>query len=51
MAGVEGVDSYTSVLEFEVTETMIQELTELSYKLRRLGIIDLGDELSYEGGY
>jgi len=49
LAGTEGANSNTSVLEFEVTETMIQELAELSYKLRRLGIIDKDGEISYQG--
>lgn len=48
LAGMEGVDSNTSVLEFEVTETIIHELAELARKLRRLGIVDRDGEISYE---
>lgn len=45
LAGTEGANSNTSPLEFEVTETLIQELVELAYKLRRLGVYEVGGKL------
>lgn len=47
MAGTEGADSNTSPLDFEVTETLIQELIALAYKLRHLGVYEVDDKLFY----
>ena len=48
LAGTEGADSNTSSLQFEVTESLIQELIELAHKLRRLGVYEVDGKLFYD---
>lgn len=48
MAGTEGASSNTSPLDFEVTETLIQELIELAHKLRQLGVYEVDGKLFYD---
>lgn len=48
MAGTEGANANTLPLDFEVTDSLIQSMIELTRGMRKLGIRDVNGTLTYE---
>ncbi len=45
---MEGANSNIFTLDFEVTESLLQELIKLAHSMRRLGVYDVGGKLYYD---
>jgi hypothetical protein len=48
LAGTEGANANTLPLDFEVTDSLIQSMIELTRGMRKLGIRDVNGTLTYE---